>query len=256
MPLRLAFAAAATAAAREAAGRLRILYGDPGPDRADALVALGGDGTMLATLHRRLGRSPPVYGMHVGTVGFLMNAYEEHGLPLRISRAEPVRLQPLRVTVTSGRTWPAARSALAFNEVALLRAGRRPARLRVTVDGRTRLQELVADGLILATAAGSTAYNLSAGGAPIPLGARVLALTPISPASPRGWHGALLPATAAVRVDVIASETDPVSLSADTTEMARVTRIDVELAPDVGAELLIDPHHNLEERILREQFRV
>jgi len=126
----------------------------------------------------------------------------------------------------------------------------------VTVDGRIRLQELIADGLILATAAGSTAYNLSAGGAPIPLGARVLALTPISPASPRGWRGALLPANAAVRLDVIAPETHPVSLSADTTEMAQVTRIDVELAADVGADLLIDPHHNLEERILREQFRI
>ncbi|MDZ7713980.1 MAG: NAD kinase [Rhodovibrio sp.] len=253
--MRLAFTSAATPAAREAAGRLRVLYGDPGPDRADALVALGGDGIMLATLHGRLGRLPPVYGMHVGSVGFLTNAYHEGDLPSRISLAERVRLQPLRVYVASEGAWSAGRSVLAFNEVAVLRAGRRPARLRVSVDGLVRLNELVADGLIVATAAGSTAYNLSAGGPAIPLGARVLALTPISPARPRGWRGALLPAAASVRVDVLAAQMHPVSVSADTAEITGATRVEVVLAPELGADLLIDPHQNLEERVLREQFR-
>ena len=248
----IAFVAAQTRQAQDAADRLRHRYGRIPPEQADVIVALGGDGLMLETLHRYLGRGVPIYGMNRGTVGFLMNAFRESDLPARLARAGIVALHPLKmeaVTVDGEEI-----RALAINEVSLLRATRQAARLRILVDGIERLPELICDGALLATPAGSTAYNLSAHGPIIPIGAGVFPLTPISPFRPRRWRGALLPHTATVDFEVDDPGKRPVSAVADYTEVRDVRRVRVAEDRETTVRLLFDPEHNLEERILKEQF--
>lgn len=252
MPQRITIVAAEDAEAREALDRLTERYGNADESVADIVVALGGDGFMLQTLHRYIGREVPIYGMNRGSVGFLMNTYDEDGLMERLARAEPVELRPLRMKTRddTGRE----QEALAINEVSLLRQTRQAAKLRIRVDGVTRLDELICDGILVATPAGSTAYNLSAHGPIIPIGAGLLALTPISTFRPRRWRGALLPESARVELDVLGPEKRPVSATADHTEVRDVVSVEISQAGDVSVTMLFDPEHDMEERILKEQF--
>jgi NAD+ kinase len=249
---KIAFVAADNQAAQQALATLKKRYGQTAPSKAEAIVALGGDGFMLETLHRYIRRQVPIYGMHRGSVGFLMNNYDSEGLLERLNAATTVSLHPLRMRArtASGRE----RQALAINEVSLLREARQAAKLRIGVDGVTRLPELICDGALVSTPAGSTAYNLSAHGPIIPLGAGLLALTPISAFRPRRWRGALLPSTASVTFDVLEAEKRPVSAVADYTEVRDVVRVHVVEDPKVTLTLLFDPEHNLDERIVKEQF--
>ncbi len=249
---KIGFAAADTEDARAAKARLVAAYGDTDPDRADLVVALGGDGFMLETLHDCVHRQIPVFGMNCGSVGFLMNEYREGGLLDRLARAEPVMVHPLHMFAT--RSDGSVRQALAFNEVSLLRETRQAAKLRITIDGRVRLPELNCDGALVCTPAGSTAYNLSVQGPILPLGSDLLALTPISAFRPRRWRGALLPHSARIGFEVIEVAKRPVSACADFTEVRDVVRVDVHEDRSVTLRLLFDPEHNLEERILKEQF--
>ncbi|NAZ37109.1 NAD kinase [Rubellimicrobium sp. CFH 75288] len=251
-PMRLHFRAVDTPLAREGLERLIDRYGQVPPEEAEAVVALGGDGFMLETLHAVEGREIPVYGMNRGTVGFLMNGYREDDLPERIAAAERAVINPLRMTATTldGET----REALAINEVSLLRSGPQAAKLRISVDGRMRLEELVCDGCLVATPAGSTAYNYSAHGPILPIGAEVLAVTAIAPFRPRRWRGALVPKSATVRFDVIEPDKRPVRADADSVPVRRVAAVEVRSEPSVRHHLLFDPGHGLEERLLREQF--
>ena len=248
----IAFFAADSDSAQRALRRLERRYGRIAPDKADVIVTLGGDGTMLEALHRFMRCGVPFYGMNRGTVGFLLNAYREAGLVRRLTAATPVTLHPLRMNAkTIGGK---ARQALAFNEVSLLRESRQAAKLRIRIDGKVRMKELICDGVLLATPAGSTAYNLSAHGPIMPLGAGLLALTPISAFRPRRWRGALLPASAQVAIAVFEPTKRPVSAVADYTEVRDVREVSVREARDISVTLLFDPEHNLEERILTEQF--
>jgi len=249
---KIAFIAAQSATARRALTRLRARYGGASPDRAEVIVVLGGDGTMLETLHRYAHRGVPIYGMNRGTVGFLMNQYREAGLLERLEAAEEVTLHPLHMEARS--VDGERHEAWCINEVALLRETRQAAKLRIKVDGKVRMTELVCDGVLVATPAGSTAYNLSAHGPIIPMGAELLAMTPISAFRPRSWRGALLPATAAVTIDVLEPRKRPVSAVADYTEVRDVRQVRVHEKREMALTLLFDPEHNLEERILNEQF--
>ena len=251
-PGSIAFVASDAPAAQQALAELEGLYGKTAPEAADVIVALGGDGFMLETLHRYLQRGVPIYGMHRGSVGFLMNGYEAAGLAERIARAAPVRIHPLEMR--AGDEAGREHSGLAFNEVSLLRETRQTAKLRITIDGVVRLDELAADGILVATPVGSTAYNFSAHGPIIPLGAGVLALTPISAFRPRRWRGALLPHTAELRFDVLEADKRPVSAVADYTEVRDVLSVTVRENRDIALTMLFDPEHNLEERVLKEQF--
>jgi NAD+ kinase len=248
----IGFEASDAPAAQDALKELTKRYGAPPTDRADIIVALGGDGFMLETLHRHIQRGVPIYGMHRGSVGFLMNGYSPDGLAERVARARPVRVRPLTMIAQdqAGRE----HRALAINEVSLLRQSRQTAKLRVSVDNFVQLDELMADGIIVATPVGSTAYNLSAHGPIIPLAAGVLALTPISAFRPRRWRGALLPHAARVRFDVIEPEKRPVSATADFTEVRDVATVEIAESTDITLTMLFDPEHNLEERVLKEQF--
>ena len=254
--LRISFCCADTEEARRARTRLVHRYGNVALEDADIVVALGGDGFLLETLHRALRRDgknpPPVYGMNRGSVGFLLNAFKEDDLPERLATAQRVTLHPLRMLAT--RTNGERVEALGINEVSLLRETRQAAKLRITVDGVVRLPELICDGALVATPAGSTAYNLSAHGPIVPLGAGVLALTPISAFRPRRWRGALLPHTAKITMEILEEVKRPVSAVADSTEVREAIRVDVEEARDVSLTLLFDPELNFEERILKEQF--
>jgi NAD+ kinase len=250
--MRLSIVAADTAVAREARDRLAERYQPVAPEEADAIVALGGDGFLLATLHQAIGRGTPVFGMNRGSVGFLLNDYRENDLAARIAAASRVQLHPLAMEVTTAAG--AQARALAINEVSVLRQKREAAKLRIKVDGVVRLPELICDGALLATPAGSTAYNLSAHGPIIPLGAGLLALTPISAFRPRRWRGALLPRTARVTFEVLEIERRTVSATADFTEVRDVARVEIYEEPSVTLTLLFDPEHNLEERVLKEQF--
>jgi len=248
----IAFIAAQSAEAQAALGRLQTRYHHVPPEDADVVVALGGDGLMLECLHAYMDRGLPIYGMNRGTVGFLMNAYAEEDLPARLERAEEVQIPPLRMAAqTQHDGW---RHALALNEVSLLRESRQAAKIRVIIDGVTRLDELICDGILLATPAGSTAYNLSAHGPIIPIGAPLLALTPISAFRPRRWRGALLPHGAEVTFEIVEAGKRPVSATADYTEVRDVTRVAIHQDASLASYLLFDPEHNLEERILKEQF--
>jgi NAD+ kinase len=249
---RIAFVASPAPEARKALKRLVKLYGSVSPSRADVVVALGGDGLMLQTLHRHIRRGTPVYGMNLGTIGFLMNTFKEAGLLQRIKRARQVSLAPLRMLAitTRGR----AHEIIAINEVSLLRSSRQTARIAVSVDGRKRLPDLYCDGVLVATPAGSTAYNLSAHGPILPLGAGLLALTPINAFRPRRWRGALLPRDSKVELTILDPRKRPVAAAADSVEIANVARVTVTEATDIDLTLLFDPEHDLEERILKEQF--
>lgn len=248
----LHFAAAETEQAEAGAHALRRRFGDVGPDKADIIIALGGDGQMLETLHRFIDRKVPIFGMNCGSVGFLMNAYREDDLPRRLAASQRVTINPLRMIA---KTATEEAEALAINEVSLLRETRQAAKLRMVIDGVTRMQELICDGAMVATAAGSTAYNLSAHGPIIPIGANILALTPISAFRPRRWRGALLPRSATIRFDVLEAPKRPVSAVADYTEIRNVQSVSVREDRSVEMTLLFDPEHNLEERILSEQFQ-
>ena len=249
---RIAFVAGATRQAQNALKTLSKRYGSVRPEDADVIVALGGDGLMLETLHRFIGRKIPIYGMNRGTVGFLLNAYRDRGLRERLAAAQQVELRPLSMKATS--IDGSKVTAIAINEVALLRETRQAARVRIRIDGTVRMPELVCDGAIVATPAGSTAYNLSAHGPIIPLGAQLLALTPISAFRPRRWRGALLPSSAKLRIDVLEPKKRPVSAVADYTEVRDVRSVLVQEDRSAILNLLFDPEHNLEDRILNEQF--
>jgi len=249
---KIAVVASDAAIAQDAAEELRALYGDVPPEEADVIVALGGDGFMLQTLHRSQDLPAPVYGMNRGTVGFLMNAFGAENLPERLSRAEVAVINPLamRATCVDG----SVHEALAINEVSLLRAGAQAAKLRILIDGRERMEELVCDGALLATPAGSTAYNYSAHGPILPIGSDVLALTAIAPFRPRRWRGALLPKSAKVRFEVIEADKRPVMADADSRSVRDVLTVEVRSDPSVEHRILFDPGHGLEERLIREQF--
>jgi NAD+ kinase len=251
--MRIAFLAAQTEAALKARERLIALYGDTPPAEAEFIVALGGDGMMLETQHRFLGRNPPIYGMNRGSVGFLMNAYREEDLPARLAAAQAARVHPLRMRAHSRA---GTHAALAINEVSLLRETRQAAKLRILVDGKERLSELICDGILVSTPAGSTAYNLSAHGPIVPLDANLLPLTPISAFRPRRWRGALLPSAARVVFEVLEGEKRPVSATADYTEVRDVRRVEVREDRTITMTMLFDPDHSLSERIIAEQFTV
>lgn len=251
---RVAILAAQNESARRAQDALAARYGAAPPDQADVIVALGGDGFMLETLHRFLGRGIAVYGMNRGSVGFLMNDYREDGLPERIAAAQAATLHPLRMRAESPGRPPV--EALAINEVSLLRESRQAAKIRILVDGKQRLAELICDGVLVSTPAGSTAYNLSAHGPIVPLGANLLPLTPISAFRPRRWRGALLPADVEVVFEILEADKRPVAAVADYTEVREVSRVLVREARDVSLTLLFDPDHGLSERIIAEQFTV
>lgn len=247
-----AFVAAATDEAQAARAGLQARYDGAKPDDADVIVALGGDGFMLETLHATLDRDVAIFGMNCGTVGFLMNEFDEENLPARLAAAQRVTLHPLKMTaVTTGGDQV---SALAINEVSLYRQAHQAAHVRIAVDGVTRLPELICDGVLVATPAGSTAYNLSAHGPIVPLGAQLLALTPISAFRPRRWRGALLPNTATVTFEVLSPDKRPVGATADSAEVRDVLTVEVSEAREVSFTLLFDPEHNLEQRVLQEQF--
>jgi NAD+ kinase len=248
----LSFVASTTPEAQRALAGFKRRHGHVPPASADIIVALGGDGLMLQTLHRSIGRSTPIYGLNLGTVGFLMNQYRPNGLLKRLKKAREIRLTPLRMVArtTRGQT----REAIAINEVSLFRSSRQTARIAIVVDRRKRLPELQCDGVLVATSAGSTAYNLSVHGPIIPLGTGLLALTPISPFRPRRWRGALLPHQARVEFTVLDPRKRPVAAAADSVEVANVTHVTVTEATDMSLTLLFDPEHDLEERILKEQF--
>ncbi|MDX1423871.1 MAG: NAD kinase [Kiloniellales bacterium] len=247
-----AFVAARTDEAQAARESLQARYGGTKPEEAEVIVALGGDGFMLETLHATLDRDVAIFGMNCGTVGFLMNGFEEEGLPERLATAERVTLHPLKMTaVTTGGEEV---SELAINEVSLFRQAHQAAHVRIAVDGVTRLPELICDGVLVATPAGSTAYNLSAHGPIVPLGAQLLALTPISAFRPRRWRGALLPNTATVTFEVLIPDKRPVGATADSVEVRDVLTVEVSEAREIALALLFDPEHNLEQRVLQEQF--
>jgi NAD+ kinase len=253
-PERIAFVAAPTQLARESRERLVQRYGDAPRATAEVVVSLGGDGFMLETLHQELGRTTPVYGMNCGSVGFLMNAYSEDDLPARLARAQGVRLHPLRMHAITQSG--AVEEALALNEVSLLRQLRQTAKIRISVDGRVRLPELICDGVLVSTTAGSTAYNLSAHGPIVPLSANLLPLTPISAFRPRRWRGALLPSNADVLFEVLEPEKRPVAAVADSTEVRDVASVGVCEDRSVAITVLFDPDQGLSERIIAEQFTV
>ena len=248
---RIAFVAADHA--RESANRLIRRYGQHSAESSDVIVALGGDGFMLDTLHRYMQLGMPIFGMNRGTVGFLMNAFGEDRLVERLHRATTTSLSPLRMKAR--RTDGAEAELLAINEVSLHRQTGQASKIRVSIDGRVRLEEMICDGILVATPAGSSAYNHSAHGPILPLSAGVLALTAISPFRPRRWRGALLPRGSRVRFDVLDPEKRPVSASPDARETRDVVAVEVREDRDIEMRLLFDPERNLEERILSEQFR-
>jgi NAD+ kinase len=237
--------------AEESAVALRKRFGEAGPEDAEIVVALGGDGFMLQTLHAFTATGKPIYGMNKGTVGFLMNEFHEADLMKRLAAAEKAVIHPLKMTA---HTADRAVEARAFNEVSLLRETRQAAKIRILVDGKPRISELICDGVLVSTPAGSTAYNLSAHGPILPIDADLLALTPISAFRPRRWRGALLPHRAQVRLEVLDSGKRPVSAVADDFEVRDVTAVDVVEDRAIAMTLLYDAGHNLDERILAEQF--
>lgn len=250
---RIAFVASDVPPAQEALARLTAMYGSAELSTADAVVALGGDGLMLQTLHRVMHDRVPIYGMHRGSVGFLMNDYREEDLIARLERAEISRIHPLSMLAEDiqGKQ----HESLAINEVSLFRETHQAAKLRISVDGQVRLEELSCDGVLVATPAGSTAYNLSAYGPILPINAPLLALTPISAFRPRRWRGALLPNRAVISIEVLEADKRPVSAVADNVETRTVVRVRVAEARQVELFMMFDPGHSLDERILSEQFR-
>lgn len=249
---RIAFRASTAPAAQEALAVLTARHGQASLGQADVVVALGGDGFMLQTLHETQSAGLPVYGMNCGTIGFLMNTYSAEDLPQRLAAAEEAVINPLwmRAVGADGRVT----EALAINEVSLLRAGPQAAKLRISVDGRERMPELVCDGALVSTPAGSTAYNYSAHGPILPIGSDVLALTAMASFRPRRWRGALLPKAAVVRFDVLEADKRPVRADADSRPVPDVIQVEVRSEPSIAHRILFDPGHGLEERLIVEQF--
>ncbi|MEO1104728.1 MAG: NAD kinase [Pseudomonadota bacterium] len=249
---RLSFLAAETDDARAAAEILKARYGNADPEEADVIVALGGDGMMLQTLHRFMSTGKRTFGMNRGSVGFLMNEFRVDGLRARLAAADTTTIRPLAMTArdADGKT----HRARAINEVSLLRQSHQAAKLSITIDERPRLDELICDGLILATPAGSTAYNLSAHGPILPINAQLLALTPISAFRPRRWRGALLPSHVSVKVRCLEHDKRPVAAAADNVEIRRAVEVEVHEDRSVSCVIMFDPDHSWDERILTEQF--
>lgn len=250
--MKIHFHCADSAEAEKTFKELEPTYGQCAPDEAEIIVVLGGDGTMLEALHQYHTLGKPFYGMNRGSLGFLLNPYRVERLSDRLEKAQSVILHPLRMKAHTedGKVV----EGLAFNEVSLLRQRHNAAQIGIAVDGIDRMDTLVCDGVMIATPAGSTAYNLSAHGPIIPLSANVLALTPISAFRPRHWRGALLPHNAKVTFDIRDPDKRPVSATADFTEVRHVTQVEIHQSVKIGVTMLFDPDHNLEERILKEQF--
>ena len=249
---KIAFVASETKEAQEALQTLSKRYGSALAAKADVIVALGGDGLMLQTMHRHYNSRIPIYGMNRGSVGFLLNDYHENNLKERLEAAESTVIHPLRMTAHDRHG--ATHQALAFNEVSLFRQIYQAAKLRIAVDGKVRMEELICDGVLVSTPAGSTAYNLSAHGPILPINAPLLALTPISPFRPRRWRGALLPNDAKVTIEVLEPDKRPVSAVADHTEFRDVASVEVMEESDIDILMMFDQGHTLAERILSEQF--
>ena len=249
---RIAFVASAGAEAQAALAQLVQIYGNHEPNEAEIVVALGGDGLMLQTLHQHMRTGKPIYGMHRGTIGFLMNEFSTLDLHARLAAARESLIHPLLMRATD--VHGVIHLHHAINEVSLFRQTYQAARLRILIDERERMAELIADGVLVATPAGSTAYNLSVQGPIIPINAPLLALTPISPFRPRRWRGALLPNTAYVVIEVLEGDKRPVAAVADHDEARDVRRVEVLSDRTISMRMLFDPGHSLEERILSEQF--
>jgi NAD+ kinase len=249
---RIAFVASPRPEARQAMQRMRHIYGSVPEHEADVIVALGGDGLMLDTLRRHMNDSTPVFGLNQGTIGFLMNEHSEVDLPARIVAAKAAIIHPLRMTATTING--SLVENVAINEVSLLRQTHQTARLRISIDGAERLNEIICDGAMLATPAGSTAYNLSAHGPILPIGCGLLALTPISVFRPRRWRGAILKRESSVRFDVLDADLRPVAASADSQEVRNVASVEVKEDRSRSMVMLFDPERSLDERILAEQF--
>ena len=250
---KIAFVASEMKEAEEARRALVASYGDAPPEHTDVIVALGGDGQMLQTMHRYLNSKIPIYGMNRGSVGFLLNDYREDRLLERLENAEINVIHPLRMTAYNQHN--AEHKALAINEVSLFRQTYQAAKLRVSVDGRVRLDELICDGVLVSTPAGSTAYNLSAHGPILPIYAPLLALTPLSAFRPRTWRGALLPDRVEVKIDALEPEKRPVNAVADNVELKSVVEVVVRQSHRAKSLILFDPDHSWDERILTEQFK-
>lgn len=250
---KMAFIASDVPEAIAARQALIARYGETSPAEADVIIALGGDGHMLQTLHRFINDRIPIYGMNRGSVGFLMNDYQEENLPERLAAAVTTRISPLSMVATdaSGK----AHKGVAINEVSLFRERYQAAKLKVSIDGTVRMEELICDGILVATPAGSTAYNLSAHGPILPIKTPLLALTPISPFRPRRWRGALVPNRVKITIDVLEAAKRPVSAVADHFEIRNVQKVEVEKARAIELYMMFDRDHGLEERILAEQFR-
>lgn len=250
---RIAFLASEAPEARRALARLVKLHGNADPESADVVVALGGDGLMLQALHRFMSAGLPIYGMNRGSVGFLMNDFTEKDLPQKLNEAELTSIRPLKMTAIDRDG--AKHQALAFNEVSVLRQRSQAAKLKITIDGQTRLDELICDGLLVSTPVGSTAYNLSAHGPILPMGSSLLALTPISAFRPRRWRGAILPHKAKVTLTVLEQEKRPVAAVADHLEVRNVQSVEIAEDKKRTVKILFDPGHSLAERVLNEQFK-
>ena len=250
---RIAFVASDMPEAQDARRTLVGRYGKISPEDADVIVALGGDGMMLQTLHGFINDKVPIYGMNRGSVGFLMNEYREDNLKERLEAADITRIHPLSMIAydQNGK----AHKGLAINEVSLFRERHQAAKLEIAIDGKVRMEELICDGVLIATPAGSTAYNLSAHGPILPINAPLLAVTPISPFRPRRWRGALVPNKAHITITVKEADKRPVSAVADHFETRQVVKVEIEKARNVELFMMFDPDHSLEERVLAEQFR-
>lgn len=251
---KFAFAASRSPNGQAAIKSLEEKFGKTSIEEADVIVALGGDGFMLQTLHRNMDNPKPIYGMNRGSIGFLLNEYDEDDLQKRLDEAEFVELHPLRMKAT--REAGTSQEALAINEVSVLRQTRQAAKVRISIDGKVRIEELICDGCMLSTPAGSTAYNMSAHGPILPIGTGVLALTPVSAFRPRRWKGAILPSGARVKFEMLEEFKRPVSAVADATEVRDVNEVEVWEDNEITLQLMFDRGHSLEERILREQFTV
>lgn len=249
----IAFIASDAPEALAAKARLSAAYNGVPPEKADVIVALGGDGFMLQTLHAFMNSGTPIYGMNCGSVGFLMNEFREDDLAERLAAAVETKVHPLAMQARDamGRQ----HKAYAINEVSLLRQSYQAAKLRIMIDGKVRLEELICDGVIVATPAGSTAYNLSAHGPILPIYAPLLALTPISAFRPRTWRGALLPEQVEVRIEVLEAAKRPVNAVADNVEFKSVVEVVVAADRKAHSLILFDPDHSWDERILVEQFK-